>query len=117
VEVCSGDICGRPSNYDLDDDIRVELRDKAGATILESKKVIEETREERGTTQIGTKVSYETTKRTFCFEGKGDGDYLLAFVLYKNGVPQPAIKFPTNYSHKHGKPCNSVYMVEPFCPR
>lgn len=45
VQVCSGDICGRPATYDLDDDITVELRDKSGTTILESKKVIVETRE------------------------------------------------------------------------
>src|SRR5207249_8154505 len=74
VQVCSGDLCGRPSDYDLDDDITVELRDKAGTTILESKKVIVETREKEGTTQIGTRVSYKTTERTFCFEGKGNGD-------------------------------------------
>jgi hypothetical protein len=117
VQVCSGDICGLPSDYDLDDDITVELRDKAGATTLASKKVIEETSEKEGTTQVGTRVSYKTTERMFCFEGKGDGDYVLAFVLYKNGVPQRAVKFPTNYSRKHGKPCNSIYMVEPSCPK
>ena len=117
VQVCSGDICGRPSNYDLDDDITVELRDKAGTTTLDSKKVIVETNEKEGTTQVGTKVSYKTTERTFCFEGKGDGDYLLAFLLYKNGVPQPAVKFPTNYSHKRRKHCDSIYMVEPSCPK
>jgi hypothetical protein len=117
VEVCSGDICGRPSNYNLDDDITVELRDKAGTTIIESKKVIVETREKEGTTQVGTKVSYRTTERTFCFDGKGDGNYLLGFILYKNGVPQPAVKFPTNYSSKRRKPCDSIYMVEPTCPR
>jgi hypothetical protein len=117
VQVCSGDLCGRPSDYDLDDDITIELRDKAGMSILDSKKVIVETREEQGTTQIGTKVSYKRTERKFCFEGKGDGDYVLAFVLYKNGIPQPAVKFPTNYSRKRHKPCNSVYMVEPTCPK
>jgi hypothetical protein len=112
-----GDICGRPSDYDFDDNITVELHDKAGTTILDTKKVIVETREKQGTTQVGTKVSYRTTERPFCFEGKSDGDYLLAFVLYKNSVPQPAVKFPTNYSRKRGKPCNSAYMVEPICPR
>jgi len=117
VQVCSGDICGRPSVYGLDDDITVELRRKDGTTILDSKKVVVETREEEGTTQVGTKVSYKKTERKFCFEGKGDGGYQLAFVLYKNGVPQPAVKFPTNYSRKPSKPCNSVYMVEPTCPR
>ncbi len=117
VQVCSGDLCGPLSHYDLDDDITVELQDKAGTTILDSKKVIAETREKEGTTQVGTRVSYKTTERTFCFEGKRDGGYLLSFILYKNGVPQPAVKFPTNYSRKRRKPCNSVYMVEPTCPR
>ena len=117
VEVCSGDVCGRPATYDLDDDITVELRDKAGAAILESKKVIVGTRENEGTTQVGTKLSYKTTERTFCFEGKRDGDYQLAFILYKNGVPRPAIKFPTNYSRKRRKACEPIYMVEPTFPR
>lgn len=116
VQICSGDICGRPSDYDLDDDITVELREKKG-TILDSKKVGVETQEKQGTTLDGTKTSYEETERKFCFEGKRDGDYLLAFVLHKKGVPQPAVIFPTNYSHKRRKACNSVYMVEPSCPR
>jgi hypothetical protein len=116
VEVCSGDLCGRPSDYGLDDDITVELRDKAGTTILDSKKASVETREKEGTTQDGRKVSYTTKDRMFCFEGKGDGDYTFAFVLYKNGVPQPAVKFPTKYSRKWRKPCDAIYMVEPICP-
>ncbi len=116
VQVCSGDICGRPSDYDLDDDITIELRQKGG-TILDSKKVVVETSEKQGTTQDGTMTSYKETGRRFCFEGKHDGDYLLAFVLHKNGVPQPAVIFPTNYSHKRSKACDSVYMVEPICPR
>jgi hypothetical protein len=116
VQVCSGDICGRPSDYELDDDIAVELRDKSGTT-LDTQKVVVEIREKQGTTQEGTKTSYRQIERRFCFEGKRDGDYLLAFVLHKNGVPQPAAIFPTNYSHKRSKPCDSVYMVEPLCPR
>lgn len=116
VEVCSGDICLRPATLNLDDDITVQLRDKAGKTILESKKVIAETRQRECTTQTGAKVSCNTTERTFCFDGKRDGDYQLAFVLYKGGVPQPAIKFPTNYSRKRHKPCDRIYMVEPSCP-
>ncbi len=116
VQVCSGDICGRPSDYDLDDDITVELREKSGAT-LDSKKVVVETLEKQGTTQDGKKTSYKETERKFCFQGKRDGDYLLAFVLHKDGVSQPAIIFPTNYSHKRSKACNSIYMVEPLCPR
>jgi hypothetical protein len=114
--VCSGDICGAPSDYDLDDDITVELREKSG-TILDSKKVVVETREKQGTTQDGTKTSYKESERRFCFEGKRDGDYLFAFMLRKNGVSQPAVIFPTNYSHRRSKACDSVYMVEPICPR
>jgi hypothetical protein len=117
VQVCSGDICGGPQDYGLDDDITVELRNKAGTTVLDSKKVVLETHEKEGTTQAGTRVSYKTTGLTFCFEGKSDGDYLLDFVLYKNGVPQPAVEFPTNYSRGRHKTCDSVYMVEPFCSK
>ena len=117
VRVCSGDICGRPSNYDLDDDIKVELRDRAGATTLDARTVGIETRERMCTTQAGTRVSCNTTERTFCFEGKRDGKYQLAFILFKNGTPQPAVRFPTNYSRNSGKSCNPVYMVEPSCPR
>lgn len=117
VDVCAGDICGPPSTYGLDDDITVELRDKAGRTVLDSKKVIEETRKNEGTTQAGTRTSYKTTERRFCFEGKGDGDYLLEFIFFKNGVPQLAVKFPTNYSRKRRKSCDSVYMVDPTCPK
>jgi hypothetical protein len=116
VQVCSGDICGRPSDYDLDDDMAVELRDKSGTT-LDTQKVVLETREKQGTTQDGTKTSYKQTERKFCFEGKRDGDYLLAFVLQKKGIPQPPVIFPAKYSHKGSKPCDSVYMVEPLCPR
>jgi hypothetical protein len=116
VQVCSGDVCGRPSDYGLDDDITVQLRNKAGTTILDSKKVVVEKRGRECTTQVGTKVSCPTTERTFCFDGKGDGDYQLAFIVSKNGVPQPAVKFPTNYSRKRNQSCNSVYMVEPSCP-
>jgi hypothetical protein len=116
VHICSGDICLSPSAFDLDADITVELRDKRD-TVLDSKKVVEETHELQGTLQDGSKTSFKQTERRFCFDGKHDGDYLLAFVLYKNGVPQPAVKFPTNYSSKRHKPCDSVYMVEPICPK
>ena len=114
--MCSGDICGRPSFFDLDDEITVELREKSG-TILGSKKVVVETSEKQGTTLDGRKISYKETERRFCFEDKRDGDYLLAFVLHKDGVSQPAVIFPTNYSHKRRKPCDPVYMVEPSCPK
>lgn len=116
VQVCAGDICGTPSNYGLDDDIIVQLRDRARAVILDSKKVIVGKRERECTTQIGTKVACSTTERAFCFDKQKDGDYELAFVLSKKGVAQPAIKFPTNYSHTRRKSCDSVYMVEPSCP-
>jgi hypothetical protein len=116
VQVCSGDICGSPSAYELDDDIAVELRDKSGTT-LDTQKVVLETVEKQGTTQDGTKTSYKQTERRFCFEGKEGGNYLLAFVLHKKGISQPAVIFPTNYSHKRSKPCDAVYMVEPLCPR
>ena len=76
-----------------------------------------ETHEKDGTTQDGARASHMQTERRFCFEGKRDGDYLIAFVLHKKGVRQPAVIFPTNYSHKRSKPCDSVYMVEPICPR
>src|SRR3984957_19604283 len=56
VQVCSGDVCGRPSDYKLDDDIAVELRDKSGMT-LDTHKVMVETSEKQATTQDGTKTS------------------------------------------------------------
>lgn len=116
VQACSGDICGRPSDYGLDDEITVQLRNKAGTTILDSKKVVVEKRERECTTQVGTKVPCPATERRFCFDGKRDGDYQLAFIVFKNGVARPAIKFPTSYSHKRHKFCDSIYMVEPSCP-
>ena len=116
VQICSGDICLSPSNYNLDEDITVELRDKTGTTILDSKKVTPQTHERECTTQTGAKTSCNTTEKSFCFEGKRNGEYQLAFVLHKNGNPQPAVKFPTSYSRKQSKPCDSIYMVEPTCP-
>ena len=117
VQVCSGDLCGRPGDYGLDNDITVELRNKNGATVIESKKAVDETRAEEGTTQDGTTVLSKTTERKFCFDGKGDGKYQLAFILYRGGVPQPAVIFPTNYSRRRRKACNPIYMVEPICPK
>ena len=116
VQVCSGDVCNNPAVYGLDDDITVELRDKAGTTVLASTKAIVTTTDKGGTTRDGTKVSYKSRGRTFCFDGNRDGDYVLAFVLHKNGLPQPVVQFPTNYSHTRRKACDSVYMVEPTCP-
>jgi hypothetical protein len=94
----------------------VQLRGKSGA-ILDSKKALLETHEKEAETKDGSKTSYKETGRRFCFEGKADGDYLLAFVLYKNGVPQPAVIFPTNYLHKSRKACDSIYMIPAVCPK
>jgi hypothetical protein len=116
VQICSGDICGRPSDYELDDDISIELRDKRGTT-LDTQKAVVEMIEEHGTTHDGANASFKRTVRRFSFEGKQDGDYLLAFILHKNGLPQPALIFPTKYSHKRKTLGETVYMVEPICPR
>ena len=116
VAVCSGDICGSPSVYELDDDITVELRTKSG-TILDTQKVVSEVSEKQGTKQDGTAINFTQNERRFSFKDKQDGDYLLAFILHKNGIAQPAVIFPTNYSHKRNKLSNSYYMVEPTCPR
>jgi hypothetical protein len=94
--VCAGDICGRPSMLEFDEHFDVLLRDKQGNK-LDSKQ-----------------LSYE--ERKFCFEGRNNGDYQLAFVLYKKGVPQPARIFPTKYKHNPNKPNDKVYMVEAVCP-
>lgn len=94
--ICTGDICGRPSMLDFDDGFDVVLRDKRGKE-LDSKR-----------------LSYE--QRKFCFEGYSDGEYQLAFVLYKKGVRQPARIFPTKYKHDIRKENNKVYMVEATCP-
>jgi hypothetical protein len=117
VQICSGDVCGRPSTYDLDDDITVELRDRSGTKVLESEKVGTETRKRECTTSTGVKAPCNTSERTFCFEGKRKGHYQLAFVLYTNGAPQPAIRFPINYSSRWHKACDSTYMVPPTCSR
>jgi hypothetical protein len=116
VAVCSGDICGDPSTYDLDDYITVELRSKRGA-ILDTQKVLLEVSQKQGTKQDGTPTTFKQRQRIFSFENKPDGDYLLAFTLYKNRIPQPAVIFPTNYSHKRDRLGKSYYMVEPTCPR
>jgi hypothetical protein len=52
--VCSGDLCGRRSDYGFDENFDVVLRDNQGKE-LESKS-----------------PSYE--KSTFCFDARGDGD-------------------------------------------
>ena len=115
VAICSGDICGSPSVYELDNDITVELRTKSG-TILDTQKVVFEVYERQGTKQDGTAITFEQKERRFSFKDKPDGDYLLAFILHKNSIAQPAVIFPTNYSHKRNKLGNSYYMVDPICP-
>ena len=100
VDLCFGDICGiQLSRVDLDNEFDVTLRDKGGRN-LESKR-----------------LSSTDKPRNFCFDGKRDGDYQIVFVLYKRGVPQPAVVFPTNYKQKRKKTCDAVYMVEPLCPK
>jgi hypothetical protein len=100
VDLCFGDICGiQLSRFDLDKDFDVMLRDKEGRR-LESRR-----------------ISSTDAPRNFCFEGQRDGDYQIAFVLYQKGAPQPAVVFPTNYKQGRKKACDSVYMVEPLCPK
>jgi len=113
VKVCSGDICVGPSPFGLDDDITVELRDKTGKRVIDSKKVAVELREGTGTTQDNKRVSFQTKEQAFCFTGKRDGNYQLAFILYKKGAAQTPVVFPTNYSATRRKPCDAIYMVEP----
>ena len=99
VTVCSGDICGRPSFLDFDDNLDVVLRDKHG-NVLESKK-----------------LAYTSQQPNFCFQERQNGDYQLAFVLYKKGAPQPARVFPTKYKRNTTKPCDSIYMLQAVCPK
>jgi hypothetical protein len=98
VAVCSGDICVGPSVFDLDDNLDAVLRDEHGR-ILDSRTL------------------FYKTQRKFCFEGRRDGGYQIAFVLYKKGAPRPAVVFPTNYKQKRTKRCDAIYMVEPDCPK
>lgn len=96
ASVCSGDLCGRPSTYDFDDGFDVVLRDNQGKAL--------ETRH----------LSHENP--TFCFDGHPNGDYQLAFVLYKSRVPEPARVFPTRYKHSPEEPHDADYMIEVTCP-
>ena len=98
VSVCAGDICAGTSVYGLDDDIDVLLRDNHSNT-LQSKR-----------------LSYET-QRKFCFQGQRDGKYQIAFLLRRKGVAQPVVVFPTSFKQSRKKPCDSIYMVEPTCPK
>jgi hypothetical protein len=97
ASVCAGDLCGGPSVYGLDDEIDVLLRDKH-ANPLQSQK-----------------LSYKADRK-FCFEGRLDGEYQMAFVLHEGGIAQPAVVFPTSLKKARNKPCDSIYMVEPYCP-
>jgi len=94
----------------------VALRDKSGV-ILDRKKAVVETTEEQGTTQDGSKTPFNLKQRRFSFEGKPDGHDSIAFILYKNGIPQPALVFATKYSHKAKEGGNTIYRLEPICPR
>ena len=96
ANVCAGDICGRPSDYGFDDDFDVVLRDSQGRE-LETKS-----------------LSHE---ETFCFDGRRNGDYQIAFVLHKNGLPEAARVFPTRYKQNSEKPNDKFYMVEVTCPK
>jgi hypothetical protein len=95
--VCAGDICGGPSVYGFDKDFEVVLRDSRGKE-LETKSLSRE-------------------DDTFCFSGRSDGNYQLAFVLHKNNVPEAARVFPTRYKHNSDKPNDAMYMVEVTCPK
>ena len=46
--------------------LRYSYENKSGTAILDSAKDVVETRERECTTQVGTKVSCNTTERTFC---------------------------------------------------
>jgi hypothetical protein len=116
IQICSGDICGSPLSYDLDSKITVELRNKAGNTILDSQQATLQTREEQATTLDKKQTSYKVSEYRFSFEGKPDGKYVLAFILYKNGAAQPGVVFPTHYSKKHHATTNPIFMVAPQCP-
>jgi hypothetical protein len=96
VSVCSGDLCGGLSTYGFDDGFDVVLRDNHGKE-LETKHLSDES-------------------PTFCFDGHANGDYQLAFVLYKSHVPEPARVFPTRYKHSREEPHDAYFMIEETCP-
>ena len=98
VVISSGDVGLAPASVGLDDSLDVELRDRAGIR-LESKR-----------------LSYKS-ERTFCFSGKPKGKYELAFVLYKEGIAQPAMVYPTKYTAKGNQACDAVYPVQVVCPK
>jgi hypothetical protein len=87
-----------PSIHGLDDDIDVMVRDRHANTLYSKK------------------LCYET-QRQFCLEGQRDGEYQIVFVLHKRGVAQPTVVFPTDFKKTRNKLCDSIYMVEPNCPK
>lgn len=86
VEICSGDICLSPSQWELDDDITVELRDKHGTT-LDTHKTVIETSEEQGETQDGTKISIKLAERRFSLRANGTGIICLLSSCTKTAFP------------------------------
>ena len=97
ASVCSGDICLRPSLLGFDNNFGVVLRSETGKE-LERKS-----------------LSYE--KPNFCFDEHGNGDYQIAFVLYTNGVPEPARVFPTRYKRNPKKLNDAIYLIQATCPK
>lgn len=85
-----------PSDYGFDTKFDVVLRDAYGNKL------------------DFQKLSYEQPK--FCFEGRKDSEYQLAFVLYKNGLRQPARVFPTRYRRNTDKANDVFYMIGAVCP-
>src|ERR1700753_3646141 len=71
VAICSGDICGGPSVYELDEDITVELRTKNGI-VVDTQKVVFEASEKQGTKQDRTAITFTQRERRFSFENKPD---------------------------------------------
>jgi hypothetical protein len=72
---------------------------------------------ESGTTQERGKSLLQVQSEDFLSKGNGTGTIYLPSSCSKNGVSQPAVIFPANYSHKRNKLGNSVYIVEPICPK
>ena len=101
IQIASGDIGVDPVQMGLDEMVEVELRDAKGKPI-ESKR-----------------LSYRS-EVPFCFSGKANGRYSLAFVLFEKGKPQPAAVFPTKYRGKSDRECasvNPIYLVPVICPK
>jgi len=115
VAICSGDICGGPSVYELDEDITVELRTKNGI-VLDTQKVVFEASEKQGTKQDGTAITFTQKERRFSLKTSRTGLFARFHPAQEWDCPASG-HIPTNYSHKRNKLSNSYYMVEPTCPR